>query len=40
LIGELGEGDPVAWTVLVITAVVVGIALLHDWRTNNKRQGL
>ena len=38
LVGGLGEGDPVAWTALVLTAAAVGIALVHDWRRNKKRR--
>jgi hypothetical protein len=39
LVGQLVEGDPVAWTALVLTAAAVGIAFLRDWRRNNKRRG-
>ena len=39
LVDRLVERDPVAWAALVITVALVGIALLRDWRTNNKRRG-
>ena len=36
-VGLLAEGDPVAWTALVATFVVGGIALLRDCRANRKK---